>query len=201
MQILICVNPAKVGGHSQLLDTWPLLKKIKRKDPELFEKLFSEARLHAFASGFELAPTFSLRQKHLTCIQAPFPLEEDTVGEAFQQWVDQEKMCEFKLKKNELVMADNARLLHGRSSFNDPDRHLIRILAWFNDPISSAPAPYAQRAKKYLLKLKKITKKENNWTKHYLGLVSETNNPVKSPSEEKQLKIAIKIYNKLRNNK
>lgn len=172
LQYLICKNPARDGGDSRFVDTWAVARAIKREDREFFDTLFDQIRLFLFNTGPAIGYTFGLRRRDLVCIYPPFPSEGDPVGQEFHGWVSRAKTTEFRLEKNELVMASNHRLLHGRSAFKDPKRHLVRILAWFDEPIDQAPAEWIQRAKVARDRLEAATRGESDWVKNWAGVTS-----------------------------
>jgi hypothetical protein len=74
------------------------------------------------------------------------------------------------LLENEVAMASNHRLLHGRTEFQDPNRHMIRILAWFDEPIETAPEELIQPARKVLKKIEEITRHDALWMRSVLAI-------------------------------
>ena len=173
LQILICKTPADCsGGESRFLDTWAVADKIREEDPELFEALFDHPRLFNFVFGFKVGYTFSLHAGSLRCRHPAIVMDEDEIGLKFQSYIDRAECSQFLLGKNEVALTSNHRMLHGRTPFKDSNRHLIRILAWFDQPIETAPQEFVRRARKTEKRLEMVMQDENSFERSLIGIES-----------------------------
>jgi len=148
--VLYCMEPARCGGgYSSVLDASALRRDIERTDPWL-AKVLSDKKFPfrvptAFITGDNpnaveatLAPVFSdtpmirYRRDTLAAGLKYFPEYGDAdVHRALDAFEVHLAKCphqaEFFMPKDSLVLIDNHRSLHARTSFQDHERHLLRI--------------------------------------------------------------------------
>jgi gamma-butyrobetaine dioxygenase len=138
LQVMLCVQPAREGGESLYLDTWPLLARIAREDPALLGLLFERQRRLPFVFGDFIGATVSLRGSHLVFSHTAFPRPGDRVAVQLQPWIDAAPVIAVKACAGDAIVIHNHRLLHGRRAFDDPARAFVRLLVWNREPW---PAP------------------------------------------------------------
>lgn len=129
LQILCCRKPAARGGASRLLDGYRLLERLTREAPELARALRTVPRTHRFYFGDLVRPTVMEARGRLVWTHSPAP-PHDAIGEALAREIDKEPVIEIALGEGETLVADNHRMLHGRSAFEGEARDLVRVLAW-----------------------------------------------------------------------
>ena len=170
LQILVCVKQASdSGGESLFLDTWPLLDNLKKEKSDLYKKFLTSPRITMFQKMPWCAPIFSFRAGNFLCVHSPNVQKGDENGRAFQDLIDASPAIRFKMEPGELVVNNNHRLLHARTAFTDPSRHLIRILAWFVEPILP-PREHVERAAKIARSTESLAEDLPLWMRKRLGL-------------------------------
>jgi alpha-ketoglutarate-dependent taurine dioxygenase len=124
---LYCVNNAKIGGESLLVDGFDVYKFLKQKEPEGLEKLFAPNAVTIFKGGqtFE-RPVFIKRPDNkLTFIYSPYAgkikcadaLTEKAYRMIFGFCHSLKNQLVLKLRKGDFLLIDNTRILHSRRGF------------------------------------------------------------------------------------
>lgn len=147
---LYCMEPARCGGgYSSVLDARALRDDIERNQPWLADALSTKLLPFRVPSAFvttgdpntiqaTLAPVFAdtpmirYRRDTLEAGLKYFPEYGDAdVHRAMDEFELQLSKCphqvEFFMPRDSLVLIDNHRALHARTSFQDHQRHLLRI--------------------------------------------------------------------------
>jgi gamma-butyrobetaine dioxygenase len=147
LQLLVAVRPARAGGETTLLDAHALALEIDRVDPPLARALFEVRRISRFYFGEVMGPTIALKRGHLVVTHSPMPAPAtDPVGRAWQTHVEAAAPLVIPLAAGDVLVVDNHRMLHGRRAFDDPERLLVRTLAWLARPLGDAAAMRARAA-------------------------------------------------------
>lgn len=144
LQLMLCVRQAGHGGESLFLDTWPLLDRLARSAPGLYEWLFTAPRRLPFVFGEVLGPTVSWRAESLVFTHPAQPTPEPE-ARALLDELSREAHYECRAVPGELLVIHNHRLLHGRRAFADAQREFVRLLVW--TPPLPSPAPHADKAR------------------------------------------------------
>ena len=144
VQVMACHAAAQAGGESLYLDTWALLARLEREDPELLAALFTTARHFPFVFGDVFGPTVSLRGGSLVFTHTARPSPGDGIAARLQRWLEAEPPVEIAAAAGDLVLIHNHRVLHGRRAFGDEGRSFTRLLLWRP---SAWPAPSRWRAR------------------------------------------------------
>ena len=136
LQLLLCCEYKAKGGDSIMVDGFKIAEVIKRENKELFELLSTiNVKGHYIGDGVFLEaerPIFNLNSKNElfqvsfnNYDRAPFRIEKDLTikfYEAIKKFdlIANSKEYQWKhiLKSGELLIFNNWRILHGRSSFN-----------------------------------------------------------------------------------
>lgn len=147
LQVMRCVRPAAVGGESLYLDTWPLLDRIAREDPELYRALFDAVRRMPFVFGDVYGPTVSLRRERMVFTQPPRGLDGDAVGARVTAWLAKAESYGFRADTGEVTVIDNHRVLHARTGFEGREREFVRVLIWLHHPLARHPTHHAVAAR------------------------------------------------------
>jgi len=145
VQVMACQSAAETGGESLYLDTWALLARVERDDPDLLDLLFARDRQFPFVFGDVSGPTLSSRGGSLVFTHTPRPAPEDLVASRLQRFFDTAPVLEVRAAAGDLIVIHNHRLLHGRRAFQDAGRSFTRLLAWRHQPWP-APARWLERA-------------------------------------------------------
>ncbi len=142
LQLLHCLVNDSDGGESQLVDGFAVARQLRVDHPEAFELLTTTPVEFRFVEAgsadlWHRTPLISMQGETITeiryncrSIQA-FDLVPDEMaafydayrilGEALH---DPAAKIEFRLEPGQLVIFDNQRVLHGRSSYEEGSRHL-----------------------------------------------------------------------------
>src|SRR5690606_18837485 len=168
-QVMVCVRPARRGGESLLLDLWPVVRRIEKRDPALFAALFEAVRHIRFGHLSHYGATLSARRGNLLCIHPPFPLEGDPVAAGFQRYIDAAEPVRFTAATGDVYVNNNHRCVHGRGGFADPDRLFKRFLFWFAGPWS-APRDLLERAEAAGRRTAERLADEPRWVRESLGV-------------------------------
>jgi gamma-butyrobetaine dioxygenase len=168
VQIMVCKRPADRGGETLILDVWPLLAAIERKDPHLYRRLFETPRRIRFSGNDAFGPTIAYRQHNLVCLHGAVP-PTDGVGLAFRRWIEESSPFELRAEAGDVYVNNNHRTLHGRRVFDDPSREFLRILVWLRRPLA-APGPLLARARAAWRMLSARMANEAPWVRQAFGL-------------------------------
>ncbi len=163
LQIMICRRQAAEGGQSLILDVWPLLAQLEANDPGLFRQLFETPRRLPFPGCDAFGPTVSYRHGGLVVLLGATPRKDD-VGRRLQELVNAATPREFLAQAGDVYVNDNHRTLHARRAFRDTSRELLRILAWFDDPMP-APKPWLDHGRRVADWLAAELEKEPLWVR------------------------------------
>jgi gamma-butyrobetaine dioxygenase len=144
VQVMACGAASENGGESLYLDSWALLARLEREDPDLLAVLFTTARRFPFVFGDVFGPTVSGRGGSLVFTHTARPLPDDAVAARLRPFVDSEPVIEVRGAAGDLVVIHNHRLLHGRRAFDGEGRSFTRLLIWRARPW---PAPSRWRAR------------------------------------------------------
>lgn len=133
---LYCVRPARTGGALKLLDLRPLIGRLptslietlQREPVTVYceDKIAKQYGLHSFT-----APTLSRRADGPLVRYDPLSVE-GTMPHALREFMDligeyaREHAIELLQTAGSLVIWDNWCVIHGRTGFDDADRHLWR---------------------------------------------------------------------------
>ena len=153
--VLLCLNPAKRGGHSRVASFHTLYNALLARHPESLARLYRpfwfdrQREFHAgepsvfaapvFTAGDELHARFSAHQIRGGYALQGEPLDADGAAamKALLDLFDDEALsADFDLEPGQLQFVDNRVLGHARTEFEDdpePDRrrHLVRL--WLRD--------------------------------------------------------------------
>ncbi len=134
-QVLFCVQPARTGGDTLLLDSRDVLSAVE--DTALSDALFSVQRRMPFVFGDIEGPTVAWAGSSVCFTGTPMP--NDDVGHALALLYPSLPTTTLRLRAGEVLVVDNHRFLHGRTAFEGP-RMLERILLWVEHPAPPLPA-------------------------------------------------------------
>lgn len=145
VQVMACHRAAEAGGEGLYLDTWALLTRVEREEPELFARLFTTLRRVAFVFGDVFGPTVSLRGDSLVFTHGARPLPDDSIASRLRPHLESTLVMEVRAGAGDLVLIHNHRVLHGRRAFEDDGRAFTRLLVWRHQ-LWPAPSPWLERA-------------------------------------------------------
>ncbi len=136
VQVLLCLRRADSGGATRLADGLAAAERLRRQDPEAFERLASttlEFRyrddgvdLAAERTVLELRPDGSVRSVAFNDRSLDTPCDSATARAlgAFAEMLE-ERSLELVLSPGEAIVFDNRRILHARTAFDPASgRHL-----------------------------------------------------------------------------
>lgn len=135
LQVMICRQPAAQGGAPHLVDGWALLSLVEAEDPVLFRALFEQTRRIPFYFGAVPGPTVARKAGALVLTVSPMA-DQDDVGLALARFVARAPHFELVVARDDVLLVDNHRVLHGRGAFDDDGREFLRLLAWLPTPLS-----------------------------------------------------------------
>ncbi len=144
IQLLHCIKNDSIGGHSTLTDGFSVANYIKKKYPKYFKLLSSvkirftyqdsKTILENWGETIELSSDGSIKRVRLSPRLDYVPvLKKEKLEEFYKARSLFIKLCnsksfmiEFKLKPGDIMIMDNYRTLHGRTSYNMAigERHL-----------------------------------------------------------------------------
>jgi hypothetical protein len=139
VQVMACGGAADSGGESLYLDTWALLARLEREDPDLLAGLFTTPRRFPFVFGDVFGPTVSIRGGSLVFTHTARPLPDDALAARLWPLLESQPVLEVRAAAGDLVIIHNHRLLHGRRAFEDEHRSFTRLLIWRARPWPSPP--------------------------------------------------------------
>lgn len=168
IQVLMCVRPAREGGDSTFLDGWELAAKVRAHDPALYTELLHTPRIIPFSNSNFFGTTISVRLDNLLVIHGAMP-PDDPVGKALLQRFSLARPVKLHLTEGDVIIANNHRLLHGRTAFTDPDRLIIRLMIWLDHPLVGDPVLVAE-ARPIAASLAQQIRDQPEWIRNRLGV-------------------------------
>jgi gamma-butyrobetaine dioxygenase len=170
IQVLLCVRPADTGGESLFLDGWELARAIQRDAPALYRRLFETQRMIAFSNSRWFGPTISMRLGNVVLSHgAVAPPREDQVGQQVSAIVNHAPPLALRMTEGDVIVANNHRLLHGRTAFTDPQRLLIRLMIWLEDALPADPE-LARETRAVHDRIAAQVHDQPEWIRHRLGM-------------------------------
>jgi gamma-butyrobetaine dioxygenase len=162
LQIMICLRPAEVGGESLVQDGWAILRRLQKKRPALFRRLFHIPRLDVRMAATLVGPLVSDRWGNLVCTCPVRPTSSDEIGRQFKRESMRTPPAAFRPRAGEVLVLNNHRWLHGRTAFEGNERHLVRILAWRRSPLPS-PRDWNEIAQSVSAEIRKNLRGQPRW--------------------------------------
>lgn len=170
IQVLMCVRPAADGGDSTFIDGWELASRIRTEDAKLYRALFEVSRVIRFSHSHWFGPTISTRLDNLLVIHGAVPPPaDDRLGQAVLGQVNQTPLTSIRMTENDVIVANNHRLLHGRTAFTDPGRLLVRLLIWLEEPLA-ADGELVAAARPVHDRIVEQVRDRPEWIQHRLGV-------------------------------
>ena len=141
IQILQCLQNETSGGESTLVDSLAVAEQVRREDPQGFDLLvrtpvrfeFRDATTHLVSVKpmIEVDGEGNMTGVHYSPRLDDLPLMSQADTQAYhrarkrlgQLFEDPQYEMRFRLMPGEMMMFDNNRVLHGRSSFNPSEGH------------------------------------------------------------------------------
>jgi len=141
VQLLHCLVNETTGGQSTLVDSIAAIEQIKAEDPEGFDLLATvPVRFRFLDTNEELVENRTVIQRdangqvtgvHYSPRLDDLPLLDEATTQRFQRarqrlgelFVDPAYQLAFPLAAGELMMFDNSRVLHGRTSYDPTEGH------------------------------------------------------------------------------
>lgn len=139
LQLTACLRPSDEGGESTLVDGFALARRLSVGDPALLEAMLHRPRCMPFVFGDVFGPTLARRDDRYVFTHTPRPIAADPIASAILAALEAQPMQRVRLERGQALLVDNHRMLHGRDAFADPDRELLRILAWMPRPLAKRP--------------------------------------------------------------
>jgi hypothetical protein len=140
LQITACMRPAATGGHSVLVDGHALADAVAEREPALLQAMLREPRRMPFVFGSVYGPTLARRDGRYVVTHTPRPVATDAVAARISSVLERVPHHTIELRRGQVLLVDNHRMLHGRTAFTDPTRALLRVLAWLPSPLGPRPA-------------------------------------------------------------
>ncbi len=126
-----CLKQTSIGGHSLLIDTRKVLQKLSKKEKQELEKiqLFEHKIFKDDLESYPMLSKINGKNKIYYSFWFINPKNKDNqVFLKFKHLVDEIKKTKIKLNKNDVLIIDNDRMLHGRDKIlGDKNRHLKRF--------------------------------------------------------------------------
>ncbi|MFO0554669.1 MAG: TauD/TfdA family dioxygenase [Polyangiaceae bacterium] len=133
LQIMACLRPAEQGGDSVLADMFGALDSDSPVTTRLLRDLTETVRRFPFISGSLERPTLSWLGDRLVFLHAPRAGAADPLFDSVAALATSAAV-RVRLEAGEVLVADNHRVLHGRTAFEDDRRELHRYLVWLTAP-------------------------------------------------------------------
>ena len=142
--VLYCINPAKDGGESVLVDGFQIATRLRAQDPDAFDVLCRIPQAnHRIVPGEGLDHRtrnralnvdengnlvgFRFHPRSMAPIDVAGDLARQLHSANHQMsklMLDERNQLCFQLQAGDAVFFDNHRVMHSRKAFSDPERHL-----------------------------------------------------------------------------
>jgi hypothetical protein len=139
LQLTACLRPSASGGDSTLVDGFALADQLSRDDAPLFAAMLQRPRCMPFVFGNVFGPTLARRDDRYAFTHTPRPVDGDPIASALEAALARAPVERVRLERGQALLVDNHRMLHGRDAFDDPQRELLRVLAWLEHPLGGRP--------------------------------------------------------------
>lgn len=148
LQLTACLRPADRDGDSVLVDGFALADRLATDRPGDLAALLGELRCMPFVFGHVFGPTLARRADRHVFTHPARPQPGDRVAPVVERALAEAPRRIVRLTAGQALLVDNHRMLHGRRAFEDPQRELLRVLAWLEAPLCARPrwADAADRA-------------------------------------------------------
>lgn len=153
---LLCLRPAKSGGHSQVMSFHTVHNEVLARRPDLLPRLYRPFRFdrqrefHPGEAPVLAAPVFETEGGQLRArfsahqIRGGYALSEEPIDEAggaalaamLDIFDDESLSADFDLEPGQLQFVHNRALGHSRTAFDDhpePDRRRRLVRLWLRD--------------------------------------------------------------------
>ena len=126
-----CLKQTSIGGYSLVLDTKKVLQKLSKKEKQELEKIqLFEHKI--FKDDLESYPMLSkVNGKNKMYYSFWFINSKNKDNKVFLKFkgiVDEMEKIKIRLNKNDVLIIDNGRMLHGRTEIlGNKNRHLKRF--------------------------------------------------------------------------
>jgi gamma-butyrobetaine dioxygenase len=134
--VMICERPAERGGETTMVDAFVLLRRLHREAPDLFRALALTPRKMRFYFGEHDEPTFRIVDDAPFFTHPPAHLPGDAIGARIA--AELPPPTRLLVQRDEVLIVDNRRMLHGRTAFSGNDRSFVRLLVWLPRRLSPA---------------------------------------------------------------
>lgn len=139
LQLTACLRPSGEGGESTLVDGFALAERLSTHAPTLLDAMLHRLRRMPFVFGDVFGPTLARRDDRYVFTHTPRPLDADPIAPAIAGELEAQPVQRVRLERGQALLVDNHRMLHGREAFADPERELLRVLAWLPTPLAPRP--------------------------------------------------------------
>lgn len=139
LQLTACLRPSADGGESVLVDGFAIAERVRSESPSVYDALLRQPRCMPFVFGPVFGPTLARRADRYVFTHTPRPVVGDPIAAALLAVVRDHPATVVRIERDQALLVDNHRMLHGRRAFADPDRELLRVLAWLDRPLGARP--------------------------------------------------------------
>jgi hypothetical protein len=122
-----------------LVDGFALADRLAAARPADLALLLGEPRCLPFVFGHVFGPTLARRADRHVFTHPARPQPGDRVAPVVARALSEAPQRIIRLDAGQALLVDNHRMLHGRLAFEDPQRELLRVLAWLEAPLSGRP--------------------------------------------------------------
>ena len=140
LQLTACLRPSEEGGESVLVDGFAVAERLRCESPALYRELLQRPRCMRFVFGSVFGATLARRADRYVFTHTPRPEPGDEVARSLEAALAAQTPSVVRIGRGQAMLVDNHRMLHGRRSFCDPERELLRVLAWLERPLGPPPS-------------------------------------------------------------
>jgi hypothetical protein len=139
VQVMMCIQPADVGGESVFVDTWAMLERMAAAGSALLDSLFTVPRRIPLVYGDHHGPTVTAWRGRVFFTHVSKVMEDDIISIQLAQWVESQPPIRWKSEPGDILLIDNHRMLHGRTAFSGESRRFQRVLGWLTEGLGVHP--------------------------------------------------------------
>lgn len=177
LQLTTCLRPATDGGESLLVDGFAIAERVRAESPAVYDALLRRPRCMPFVFGSVFGPTLARRADRYVITHTPRPIVGDAIAAAVETLLRDHPPTVVRIEQGQALLVDNHRMLHGRQAFADPDRELLRVLAWLERPLGARPA-WADVADRVQVELDRALAEHGETVRRAFGLDASLPSPL-----------------------
>ena len=127
----LCIEQSRYGGETILADAEVAYRRLTQQEREVLAGIFLFEH-KVFSGDKDSHPLVTIRDGNINfyysywLVEKSLSLEKKSALDKFKTYVSESKVAEIKLQRDDVLIVNNRKILHGRRSIGDKKRFLKR---------------------------------------------------------------------------